>query len=69
MKDRFQKAKINQRMRRQGAEPADGEWPRELQQPFRQELSKAGLRAMAEEAIANTARLTIKKIPTGKRRS
>jgi hypothetical protein len=68
MKDRFAKNNARQHMRRFGAESVDGGMPQELQPPPRRELSKAELRAMAEEAFRITARLPVPQIIPPRRR-
>lgn len=67
MRDRFRSGNIKTQLHRQGSEPVDGAWPEELRPPYRKQLSKAELRQMQADAMANTANIKIKRIPTGKR--
>jgi hypothetical protein len=64
MRDRFKNAHISRQLHRQGSESVDGQTPRELQQPYRQqELSKAQLRQILIDALANTVRIQIRRVP------
>jgi hypothetical protein len=64
MKDRFKNAHMNRQLKRQGSEPADGGWPHELQPPRRQKPTKAELRQTLVDAMANTAKIKSKRIPS-----
>ena len=63
MRDRFCTNKFRDRMRRVGAEPANGgDVPREFRKPWQPQMSKSQLREMLRQALQNTASIRIRRI-------